>query len=228
MKKTILSLTLISTLFFQGCDKSDYPFQTETEYIDLTFTKTKDATLFSFDRFPPPDSEGNYYVTNNYDYLNNLFNSVFKEDYILNENNKKVYIPRLGLHFKVSESDYLDPNYIPKTYLLFCDSKEEYPYKSSYMDKRLGFPQAPNENDGIHEVYFRIDKLRERGFIAEDRTKQEDLCILSKWHRHYSNNRVSGVDLYFKSNRLRFTAEEISSVVQEYDEAGFSQYDGQY
>jgi hypothetical protein len=119
-------------------------------------------------------------------------------------------------------------------YLIPCDSKKEYKYLD-YVNLNnfnpdnefLGDPVSLEENQDKN-VYFRIDKMREQGYIAEERTKQTDLCILAKWYDEESITKIGGYYAYYTSNRLRFTAEEISNVVQEYDEAGFSQYDGQY
>ena len=212
MTKSILAVALISSLsLFQGCDN---PFNEETEYIDLTFRKTKDATLF-------------YYKPTGF------YSDFSRDDYITDENNKTIYIPKLAFHFVSSSSDEAFQT-LQNVYIIECDSTKEYKYLN-YGDTYEAFNEdgellgSPSYSDIDEEIsiYLRIDQLRERRYVVEDRTKQKDLCVLAKWREHVSS-KVSGYDVYYTSNRLRFTAEEISSVVQEYDEAGFSQYDGQY
>ena len=229
---------------FQGCEESDFnPFKAKKKYINLTLTKTKDATLFSFDRLPPADDEGNYYpgtYSPKDEYNSNLyhtFSSIFRDDYVLDENNKKIYIPRLAFHFETSHSTSL-PYGVRDVYLIPCDSKKDYEYVDhvnytgyNNTDELRGLPQSEfkgDYRDKNHDVYFRIDQMREYGLVLNDRTKQKDLCILAKWCDGESIGKFTGYYACYTSNRLRFTAEEISSVVQEYDEAGFSQYDGQY
>ena len=236
MKKTILALTLISNLtFFQGCEESDFnPFKEGTEYIDLTFTKTKDATLFSLDKYSKGYdyySSEEYRVSSDYDpQISALFNR-FGDDYNLDENNKRVYIPRLAFHFKTTLPEDAAYSFVlDETYLIPCDSKEEYPYldrvNHTDIDRSrvlLDIPLSASDDDNENNsIYFNIREMQQYGLVTKDRTKQKDLCILTKWYDHVYMGRTGGYNAYYKSNRLRFTAEEISNVVQEYDEAGFS------
>jgi len=219
MKKAVLSMLLLSTLgLFQGCGN---PLKAETKHYNLVFEKRKDATLFY------------YKPKGNYDDEKNMLINILGDDYITDENGKKKYIPRLGLHFKDNRS--YDKGYgkqIRRAYIIPCDSKKEYSYvdlvnKTSDDAELIDYPISVT-NDANYSVYFRIDQMREHGYIAKDRTKQKDLCILSKWYEYRSGGKTGGSYRYYKSNRLKFTAEEISNVVQEYDEAGFSKYDGTY
>lgn len=161
-----------------------------------------------------------------------------ENDYVVDNEGNIVYIPRLGMYFNFDNHSYIK-DFVPIAYLIPCNSTKTYEYiyikeHTEEGDHENKYEQGYEEtllhksSDYLHNIYYRIDKLRELGYIAKDNSKQEDLCLFAKWKQYCSSGKMGELDIYTKSNKLRYTAKEINAVVAEYDKGGFSEYDGKY
>ncbi len=115
------------------------------------------------------------------------------------------------------ESRSYDPyetNSIAAIVLIPCDSSLnyddyiKYPIYFRFDDKYPEEPLLPKK----YGAFFKVEDLKELGYIAKDRDEQKDLCLFEKM-------KLSGWGWvnYFSSNRLIYKPQEINAVMDEYE-----------
>ena len=112
----------------------------------------------------------------------------------------------------VSESDRVANGIV----LLPCDSSLDYSDYKKYpifeFATQVRFYTETNRTIGITGAHFKIEDLEEIGYISEDRNEQKDLCLFEK-----TETSGWGWKHNTSSNKLRYTAQEINAIMEEYE-----------
>ena len=100
--------------------------------------------------------------------------------------------------------------------LLPCDSSLDYSDYEKYPIFNFGdqvrFYTETNRTIGITGAHLKIEDLEEIGYISEDRNEQKDLCLFEK-----TETSGWGWKHNTSSNKLRYTAQEINAIMEEYE-----------
>jgi len=195
-------LLLIIMVIFSACEKKQ-------EYLELQISKNGDLTLESL-----------YTLANKYNILDrNDLSRILKIDYQYEGNiNQEALMNtyRLGVHFRDDTArDEKKDKYSSVWGIVLepCNSSIEYDdYEKYPIHNRTSSKPVTYISEPLYSGYFKIEDLEKIGYIAQERDKQQDLCVFIK-------HKVGGMgyERRIYSNKLIYTAEEINAVMDEYE-----------
>jgi len=199
MKYFILWATLfIMSIFFQGCTKHENNYKKDTiTKVDNIFLENGDTILLDF--FSDNKERGIY------DLVTHFPDKKYPDDLTLEEIENEYFI-RLSFERELIKSPIavvIEP----------CEMKIEYDDAFSYPAHTT---PLRNGEENLN-VLFRIKNLKQLNYISLDRAKQKDLCLFRKNLFVHTGGTFKVEHDYITSNKLIYTAEEINSIVDNYE-----------
>jgi|GEM_PF-1600896 len=219
LKHSYLLVAMLLLFWMTGCEKK----------INITDTIAKDETLklMSLDEIIQYDNyeQMNYQVP----YKNSeitpeqITMDVIREElkynseYVVHDGNytqedlENDY--RIVFHFTLeNRSRNRFGNDLAGIVLLPCDSTLQYDNLLDYPVYFRFYGTRTNDLPKHYIAHFKIDALKNIGYIAENPNQQQDLCLFEKMQTG-----GMGETVYISSNKLIYTAEEINAVMDEYE-----------
>jgi len=218
MQKILLFITIL--VLFQACD-DEY----EKKSPDLALTEERNITI---------QKNGDIRLERIEEILTAPYLPSYKHDYLAENGRYRLYLAgdryradlndlRMGFHiFGKIGGAILSPCSSTKVYdnvdNTYDTSRERY---EEFQPGILINPDPEYSNNRPTQafIYFDIKKLRKLGYITDN---QEDLCLFNEYIIYDESYGISyddnGIKYYYKTNKLRYKAEEINQIVKRYEE----------